>query len=39
MFGCEIGRDRGLPIALPIAGGGAYSGRGGEAEIVWHSTG
>ena len=21
MFGCEIGRDRGLPIALPIAEG------------------
>ena len=34
MFGCEIGRDRGLPIAFPISQRGSYSGRGAEAEIV-----
>ena len=28
MFGCEIGRDRGLPIALPIAEGVLWRSRG-----------
>ena len=28
MFGCEIERDRGLPIALPIAGGGPIAVEG-----------
>ena len=33
MFGYEIGRDRGLPIALPIAEGVLLRSRA-EAEIV-----
>ena len=36
--GCEIGRDRAFQ-SRSLSQRGSYSGRGTEAEIVWHSTG
>ena len=34
MFGCEIGRDSGLPITLSIAEGVPKEVEGDEAEMV-----
>ena len=34
MFGCEIGRDRGLPIALPTAEGVQEGSRGRSKDSI-----